>query len=63
MRGNFVHCHCSLWPGLLWLATENKTKKLQKLLSVWLLLLPLLLLLHLRSQHTKLHEWGEYLQQ
>ena len=36
MRGNFVHCHCSLWPGLLGLATENKTKKLQKLLSVCL---------------------------
>ena len=29
-------CHCSLWPGLLGLATENKTKKLQKLLSVCL---------------------------
>ena len=49
MRGNFVHCHCSLWPGRCGWQLKTKQRNCRNCcLSVWVLLL----LLHLRSQHS-----------
>ena len=47
MRGNFVHCHCSLWPGRCGWQLKTKQRNCRNCcLSVWVLLL------HLRSQRS-----------